>query len=197
MWPTSWLSTRLTTRTTAPRTDRATAFRPQLESLDDRLVPSTLTVTSSDTFGFGTLRDEIARAQSGDTIVFAPSLDGGQVIHLGVGNGWDPVYPIPVELLIDKNLTIQGPGAGKLTIDGDHAGRAFEIAPGAHVTISGLTIQDGVAAAGHTLDPAVNDGSGGGILNEGTLTLSGCTVTGNSGSNERGGGIANFGSTLR
>jgi hypothetical protein len=143
--------------------------------LEERRVLSTLIVTSSLDGGYpggGTLRGEIAVAQSGDTIVFDPSLDG-QTISL-----------LDLQLEINKNLTIQGPGAGLLAISGDGRSRVFQVDAGANVTISGLTIERGnsLAAtpylAGDYTSPPTN-GAGGGILNLGTLTLSGCTVTGN------------------
>src|SRR6516162_7983954 len=83
-----------------PSRRRATA-RPRLEMLEERRVLSTLTVTNNLDGGFtgNTLRDEIAAAQPGDTIVFDPSLKG-QTITLGAS-----------QLEISKNLTIQGPGA--------------------------------------------------------------------------------------
>ena len=59
-------------------------FRPSLEALEDRVVPSTLLVTNNaDTgvSGDGSLRGEIAAAQNGDTIRFAHSL-AGQTITL-------------------------------------------------------------------------------------------------------------------
>src|SRR5262249_29161470 len=58
---------------------RPLRFVPRLEVLEDRTVPSTLTVTNNlDTgvAGDGSLRGEIAAAQSGDTLNFAPSLLG-------------------------------------------------------------------------------------------------------------------------
>src|SRR5262245_1320709 len=71
---TSWLRNRRLNRTGRNRAQRPTAalrFRPQLEVLEGRDVPSTLTVTTlSDNGGGATLRNEIAIAQSGDTIVF-------------------------------------------------------------------------------------------------------------------------------
>jgi hypothetical protein len=73
-------------------------FRPRLEMLEDRALPSTLTVTNNLDSGPGSLRAEIAAARKGDTIVFAASLSG-QTIALS-----------STELSIPKNLTIQGPG---------------------------------------------------------------------------------------
>lgn len=103
----SWLHKQLTGR---PVTQRAAGrkptlrFRPQLETLEGRDVPSTLTVTNILDSGAGSLRAEIAAAQPNDTIVFAPSLKG-QTITLTGG-----------ELVINKSMSIQGPGAGQLTI---------------------------------------------------------------------------------
>jgi hypothetical protein len=66
-------------------------------------MPSTLTVTNKMDSGRGSLRAEITAANSGDTVVFAPSLNG-QTITLASG-----------ELSIAKGLTIQRPGASQLT----------------------------------------------------------------------------------
>src|SRR5262249_23576596 len=106
-------------------------FRPILEGLEQRWVPSTLTVTNNQDSGPSSLRGEIKAAKNGDTIVFDPSLDG-QTITLTSG-----------ELLINKNLTISGPGAGLLTISGNNASREFEVASGMQVTLSGLTMSNG------------------------------------------------------
>jgi hypothetical protein len=161
--------------------------------LEERRVLSTLTVTSNLEGGYGgTLRDEIAAAQPGDTIVFAPGL---QTITLGWG-----------ELEINKNLTIQGPGASLLAVSGGGylGSRVFEVDAGANVTISGLTVEDGYGekynnqvSGVFTTGPLIDgdDGHGGSILNLGTLTLSGCNVTNNSalGGIAEGGGIYNDG----
>ena len=155
-------------------------FRPWLEALESRQLLSTLTVSSASDSGSGSLRAEIAAAQSGDTIIFAGSLSG-ETITLTSG-----------ELEPAKNLTIQGLGAGQLTISGNSASRVFEVAPNITVTLSSMTIRygDGIASASSS---ASWDGSGGGILNHGTLTASSCTVS-NCIAAYSGGGICSDGS---
>ena len=87
---------------------RRSSFVPRLEVLEDRTVLSTLTVMNNLDSGAGSLRDAIKNANIGDTIVFAPSLDG-QTITLTSG-----------ELAISKSLDIAGPGAGSLAISGNN-----------------------------------------------------------------------------
>jgi hypothetical protein len=133
-----------------------------LEALEGRNLPSTLTVTTNADSGPGSLRADIAAAQNGDTIVFDPSV-AGTTITLTSG-----------ELLINKNLTISGPE----TISGGGMTRGFEVdGAGTNVTLSGLTVTKGNGVDAY-YNPAT-DGLGGGILNYGTLTLSGCTVSNN------------------
>ena len=172
MWFSSWLrnwKSNPGARGQAQRRSAARRFRPRLEVLEDRLVPSTVTVTNNLDSGRGSLRYEIAHAQNKDTIVFAPSLDG-QTITLSSG-----------ELDISaKSLTINGPGANQLTVSGGHNSRVFEVAGTSSVTLSGLTISNGYSVVG------------GAILNAGTLTVTGCSVSDNYATNF-GGGICNTG----
>ena len=88
---------------------KARAHRvPQLEILEDRTVPSTLTVTSAaDDSSAGTLRVVLAAAHNGDTIRFVPQLNG-QTIVLTQG-----------QLVINQSLAIAGPGAARLAISGN------------------------------------------------------------------------------
>jgi len=89
------------------------------------------------------LRQAILSASyyTGDTIQFAPALNGS-TITLQAG-----------QLVIPSSMTIQGPGAGKLTISGNNANpsRIFEIytlgASPLAVTISGLTLTGGNTGA--------------------------------------------------
>jgi hypothetical protein len=200
---TRWLSRPLdlSHRPASPRKTSVTryTFRPNLEALEDRCVPSTLTVTSIADKGAGSLRADIAAAQDGDTIVFAPGLVGKTIT-------------LNSEFLINKNLNIAGPGAGQLTVSGNNGSRVFEVAQGMQVTLSGLTISKGFATngAGILVDTgavlALSDSTlssnsasksqkyvgnfGGGIDNYGTATVSNCTLTNNT-SLGGGGGIYN------
>lgn len=158
---------------------RHATFRPRLEALEGRDVPSTLTVTNNLDSGPGSLRAEITAAQPGDTVVFSSTLKG-QTITLTSG-----------ELLLDKSLTIQGPGAGQLAISGGNTSRVFEVASGVQATLTGLTIRDGDGWA-VTGSPDPNDGNGGAILSWGTLTLNNSTVSGSSAA-ATGGGIYSAG----
>src|SRR5262249_28470036 len=155
-------------------------------TLEGRDVPSTLTVTNNRDSGAGSLRAEIAAARSKDTIVFAPSVDGA-TITLTSG-----------QLEISKNVTIQGPGAGLLTGSGDLQSPVFQVDQKVTVTVSGMTMSNG--HAGYLGNLYSYDG--GGILNLGTLTVSGCILSGNSagdspfysyGEHGNGGGMYNAG----
>jgi len=169
-------------------------FRPRLEALEDRALPSTLTVMNNHDSGAGSLRNTIAAAGSGDTIVFDHSLNH-ETITLTSG-----------DLVISQNLDIEGPGAGKLTVSGGGTSRVFDIAGGT-VTLAGLTVADGQSSGqlpssmvGVYSGDGSGAGGGGGILNEhaATLILTNDTVRDNQalgavGFTVVGGGLLNLG----
>ena len=164
----SWLTKRMTGRPQRRRPSRADPprdFGPNSKCFEGRWVPSTLTVLNNLDSGAGSLRYEIAAAHAKDTIVFAPAL-AGQTITLTTG-----------ELLLNKNLTITGLGAGQLAVSGNRASGVFEVAAKTKVALNGLTIENGA------------NSYGGGIRNRGSLTVNGCTLSGNSSID--GGGIFN------
>lgn len=78
-----------------------------------------------------------------------------------------------------RQLRITAPTAG-LTISGNFNGRVFQIDAQVEAKLEGLTITAGSAD------------SGGGLLNQGTVTLNACTIIGNTASNT-GGGLGNLG----
>jgi len=80
------------------------------------------------------------------------------------------------EIVIDNSVILDG--EGKLTVDGNTGHRVFSVAAGVAATLMNVTVTGGA-------DVLV----GGGILNEGTLMLTGSTITGNTAN--RGGGVAN------
>ncbi len=91
------------------------------------------------------------------------------------------------DLDINDDLTINGVGAQSTIIDGNGGGtgdRVFQISIGATVVMDGIAIQGGRAVS-----------NGGGIFNEGTLTLGNSVVQNNtsSGTTQGGGGIFNSG----
>ncbi len=139
------------TRPSPQRRENRRRIRLDLEKLESRTVPSTLTVTNAlDDGSAGTLRSTIAAAPSGATIDFSNQLQGHTIV---LTSG---------QLAISKNLDIEGPGANKLIVSGNNASRVFDIGNSATVTIAGLTIANGSATS--TTDPAQQ--GGGGVLNE-------------------------------
>lgn len=123
----------------------------------------------------GSLREKIAVANAGDTIVFQAGLSG-QISLID-------------EIVINKNLIISGPGANVIRVSGQFLSRVFNV-PAGNVQISGLRITQGVG------------GNGGGVLVDGgNLTLNNCQINNNEtdfgGGNSGGGGAIVFsGSTL-
>jgi CSLREA domain-containing protein len=116
-----------------------------------------------------TLRDAIAFASPGATITF--SVTG--TIMLATGHG---------ALVVEKNLTISGPGASQLAVNAEFTGSPVFFIADAHVSISGLTIELGFNANG-----------GSGIFNEAVLTLANVSIDGNMSNFGAGGGILNTG----
>src|SRR5580658_5554981 len=83
------------------------ASKMTIEILESRIAPAVLTVSNLSASGAGSLANAIASSKSGDTIVFAHGLAGA--IDLG-----------GTALSINHQLTIAGPGAGKITLDGQN-----------------------------------------------------------------------------
>jgi beta-glucanase (GH16 family) len=118
--------------------------------------PTEITVTNLDDSGSGSLRQALGDIAIGGTITFDPGLAGG-TIALTSG----PLVP-------SKNVTIDASGAAGLTVSGGGIDRVLIIDAGISADVRHLTIADG-----YGWDLA------GGILNNGTLSLSHCVVTNN------------------
>jgi len=130
-----------------------------------------MVTSGTDTGSAGELRQVVAAAQSGDTIEFDPSVS---TVSLSLGN-------IQIS---QTHLTIAGPGASSLTIDGGSVDTIFTVIAGSDLSISGLTLTHGDSQSGE----------GGAIYNNlgGTLSVSNVNFTSNVA--DQGGAIDNDGS---
>jgi hypothetical protein len=90
-----------------------------------------------------------------------------------------------VNLVLNRNVTVQGAGADRTILDGGGEGRVLTVEEGARVTLRGVTVTGG------KLDKEL-ERDGGGIWNVGILTLEDSEVTGNVAVDD-GGGIRNDG----
>src|SRR3990172_9149830 len=167
--------------------------RLRIEPLEDRRLLSITVDTLLDELdgsiidGDVSFRDAIALAPSGEAIDFAPALTSGGPATITLTLG---------DLVINKNLAINGPGASLLTIDasgndptpdennGDGS-RVLNIddnnANLLNVSIGGLTLTGG-------------DGGGAIYMRDENLSLTGVTISGNYSYN--GGGIYSIGGDL-
>ena len=147
----------------------------ELEGLEPRLLLATFTVTNALDAGVGSLRQAVLDANAGagaDVIRFAPAV-AGQTIHLTGG-----------QIAITDALYVEGPGAGRLTVDAGAVSRIFNISDGTagaiDVRLDGLTLANGAVSTAADY---------GGVLSSAeNLTLKGCVITG--GLARYGGGVA-------
>jgi predicted outer membrane repeat protein len=127
---------------------------------------ATITVTSTNDSGPGSLRQALAVAHDGDRITFAV----GGTITLTSG-----------ALVVAKNVTISGPGADHLSIVGIQFQSVFSVGA---ATISGLTIRDGAVGISNggmvtVMNCVISGNSRGGIENVSSLTVVNSNVSDN------------------
>jgi predicted outer membrane repeat protein len=167
----SWKSGTSRRRRPQPRPARPRSFRPRLEALEDRCVPSTLNVTSNvDTSALGTLRWAVGVADASSTP------DTIDILTT------QPIVLTQGQLLLSASMTIEAT-AGMATISGGGLSRVFEVTA-AHVTLNDLTITGGSATQGGAIwETATSSRTAVG------LTLTDCTLSGNSATGQ-GGAVA-------
>jgi hypothetical protein len=153
-------------------------------------------VTSTNDSGPGSLRQTLASASDGITITFALSFPA----TIQLTNG---------ELVIDRKVTINGPGADLLRVTGSSNQIVFHISPSNSVTISklysgrilndhgtlsvsdctitgpGTAVSNGGSGEGQSATLTINrckiigSGEGGGVLNNAVMTVNSSTISGN------------------
>ncbi len=175
--------------------------RLHLEILEDRITPNTYTVDNLSDSGAGSLRQALldSNANGGaNAIVFSGAATSGTITLASA---------LPN---ITDNVTITGPGANALTVNGNNAFQIFVVNTGATVSISGLSISNGETTSAYgsgienfgtltltgctfTADTAQ---AGGAVSNSGTLTVSGSTFTNNTSTQYGGGALENFGTLI-
>jgi hypothetical protein len=189
----SWIRNRFARPVTRPPRQAPARWRPTLEALEDRTVPSTFTVMNTSDSGAGSLRQAILDANAAlgaDVITFDPTaFSTPQTIRL--------LSSLPD---ISDDLAINGPAATRLTISGDANNdgvnddgdvRILSISAG-NVTLSCLTLTNGRArgadgSGGHSGGRG-GDAAGGAVyVGGGAVTLNNSSLSNNTAQGGRGG----------
>jgi hypothetical protein len=161
-------------------------YRPLLELLENRTLLATCHVTRLGDFGAGAdIGGGHSRGDLRYCITKANTQPGPDAIEVNVSGTIQLAGALPG---LTTEMEIVGPGSSNLTVRRNSGGdyRIFTIGAGAVVRISGLTATNGY----------ITSGSGGGIHNQGTLTLIDTKINANRAQSGNGGGIYNNGALL-
>jgi Ca2+-binding RTX toxin-like protein len=160
------------------------------------------TVTNLNDAGAGSLRQAILDANAApgvDRVLFQAGLTGTVTLTSG-------------QITIDEAVQLLGPGSSQLAISGNGASRIFYSYPTTPqtVTISGLTLTNGVAATGGAIrvgktnlilsnavvtgnrTTGIGNGAAGVYAEYGSLSVQSSTISGNTAATGRGGGIRTY-----
>jgi hypothetical protein len=166
----TWLRKWMTGRCHTPSRTAPCRFRPQLEALEDRSLPSTYyAATASDL-----IADINAANKHGgaNTIVLTAPTTSPYVLT-AVNNTKDGPTGLP-QISGKDDLSVVGNGDTIERDSGAPSFRLFDVAGGGSLTLQNLTLTNGQLWWGSGASA-----EGGAVFNQGTLVLSGVTVTGN------------------
>lgn len=144
-----------------------------VERIEPRVLLSSYTVTNLNDSGPGSLREGIQAVTMFDSngqVGFAPGLSGTITLTSG-------------PIVITNGVNINGPGAGLITLSGNHISKVIEINGFWLVNLSGVTIANGNAG----------NAPGGGIDSSGLLDVYSCAFTNNAAAGQSGGAIYSTG----
>ncbi|MEJ2747874.1 MAG: choice-of-anchor Q domain-containing protein [Anaerolineae bacterium] len=168
------------------------------------MVTTTNDVIASD--GQCALREAIIAANTDSSFNDCPAGSGADSISFDSNLPLPAIFSLSIpgtnedlsftgDLDIQGTLTITGTGSGNIILDGQGIDRVLDIRPGAHATISGVTVRNGslvgtiegsgirVLASLDLSNSTVTGNHTGGIFNNGGgMTLTAVNVTDNSGS---------------
>jgi hypothetical protein len=186
--------------TLTPQATAATSVAVTVTATDDdggegstgfvvHVAPTLVTTAIGD--GSGSLRQVLADAEPGDVVGFDTNGDFGEPTTISLSN----------QLILGRDVTIDGPGAGDLSVSGDGTDRVFRIEEDVDVRLANLTVTGGVAPLeSHGALGMVRLGGCLFVAPGGSLTLDGVAVTGCQAPADMGpgsgGGIANLDGTL-
>lgn len=170
----TWLGIR---RTISQRGRQGSKPQPtcqlQVELLEDRLVPAN--------YSAGTVAELIAAMNAANLTAEADTIAlvaGTTYTLTEVNNTTNGATGLPT-IAATEDLTVVGNGGviERSTANETPAFRLFDVAAGARLILENVTVQGGLAKAG--LGTGSATATGGGILNQGTLMLTGVTVQNN------------------
>lgn len=187
------------------RRDQRRKKRLRLESLETRRLLATLTVNTTDDAVDLNPGDGVCEISAGGACSLRAAIqeanaltnvDGPDQIVVPAGNyvltisGTDDQQSRSGDLDFSDAAILQGAGSGSTVIDGGGRDRVIDVVRSS-LTINGVTVRGGLIGVDD--DPV--EGSGGGIRNEGELTINDSLITGNVA--PFGAGVSNYNATVR